>query len=348
MTKENHLLLLPRFQKFINASRSGRRLTAGKKKISMGTIVQYRCISKLIKEFEEESGTTIRILLLKKQSVFLLNRERKYWSSFFKKFCDFLYKQKLFYDQYVASVLKVLRTFFNYLQKEKHLPLGNFHHQFRIPLSSYAPVVLEPHQLKYLMQNHHFEQSLPKHLKRTKDIFIFGCTVGLRFSDLMKLKKNNIITSMKGMVLQVIMQKTGAIVHLPVPPYLHPIIEKYQRKAGTFILPRLSNVNFNLQVKELICKAGWTFILPKFRHRQGKAIEIKSKNTSLRFCDQISSHTMRRTAITTLLILGVPEQAVRKISGHAPGSREFYKYISLAEDYVHNHVRDAYDKLWNS
>jgi hypothetical protein len=54
---------------------------------------------------------------------------------------------------------------------------------------------------------------------------------------------------------------------------------------------------------------------------------------------------MRRTAITTLLILGVPENIVRKISGHAPGSKEFYKYIGLAQEYMNQEVCKAYQKL---
>ena len=54
---------------------------------------------------------------------------------------------------------------------------------------------------------------------------------------------------------------------------------------------------------------------------------------------------MRRTAITTLLIMGVPELIVRKISGHAPGSKEFYRYVSVAEDYMNKEVKIAYKKL---
>ena len=38
---------------------------------------------------------------------------------------------------------------------------------------------------------------------------------------------------------------------------------------------------------------------------------------------------MRRTAITTLLLIGVDEISVRRISGHAPGSKEFYKYVVM-------------------
>ena len=37
--------------------------------------------------------------------------------------------------------------------------------------------------------------------------------------------------------------------------------------------------------------------------------------------------------------------AVRRVSGHAPGSKEFYRYIALAEDFVQGHVRKAYEKL---
>lgn len=344
IVKQYHLL--PLFKTFIVASKSGRRLTASKNKLSAGTIEQYKCVYKLLTEFELKHNTILRIVLLKKQSIVVLKKEKKYWSSFFKNFCQFLYKDKRHFDQYISSVCKVLRTFFNYLIKDKNLPVGNFHHLFRIVMPVYSPIVLEPFQLQFLLQDQGFEQSLPKHLKRTKDIFVFGCTVGLRYADLMKLKKDNIIIAPSGSFLQVYTQKTGTLVKLPLPSYLNPIIDNYKCKAGRFILPRISNVNFNLQIKEVIHRAGWTYALPKIRHRMGKPVELKTKEkNTLRFCDQISAHTMRRTAITTLLMLGVPEQAVRRISGHAPGSKEFYRYIALAEDYVHNHVRKAYEKL---
>jgi intergrase/recombinase len=54
---------------------------------------------------------------------------------------------------------------------------------------------------------------------------------------------------------------------------------------------------------------------------------------------------MRRTAITTLLILGVPENIVRKVSGHAPGSKEFYKYVGLAQEYMNQEISKAYRRL---
>ena len=57
----------------------------------------------------------------------------------------------------------------------------------------------------------------------------------------------------------------------------------------------------------------------------------KKKKKLHRFCDLVTTHTMRRTAITTMLSLGMPEYLVRKVSGHAPGSKEFYRYVSLSQ-----------------
>ncbi|MEO6812421.1 MAG: hypothetical protein ABI172_00715 [Ginsengibacter sp.] len=56
---------------------------------------------------------------------------------------------------------------------------------------------------------------------------------------------------------------------------------------------------------------------------------------------------MRRTAITTLLLLGVEENMVRTISGHSPGSKEFYKYVALVQNYLNQQVIYAHDKLLN-
>ena len=80
--------------------------------------------------------------------------------------------------------------------------------------------------------------------------------------------------------------------------------------------------------------------------RMGKWIEQKKAgNESWQYFDHISSHTMRRTAITTLLVLGVPEQVVRKVSGHAAGSKEFYKYVSIAQAFLSKEVQQAHNRL---
>lgn len=339
------LLLLPLFQQFILTCKNGRKVTASRKKFAKGTIEQYQCVYKLLQQYEMKYNLSLRLTVVKKQTLQLLKKENKYWQNFFQRFCRFLYQEKDCYDNYCASVAKVLRTFFNYLLHEKHLPIVTFHQQFKVARHTVTPLVLQPQQLQFLISNKDFEQSLSPRLQRTKDIFVFGCTVGLRYSDLMQVKKDHLFQQDYGTSLRLYTQKTGAEVIIPLPTYLLSIIEKYKRKTGRFVLPRLSDTNLNLQIKQLMELAGWTQLLPKIRFRQGRPVEIKMKGRSQRFCDQITAHTMRRTAITTLLMLGVPEYVVRKISGHAPHSQEFYRYVAIVQSYVNETMLQAYEKL---
>jgi integrase len=334
------------FQQFIKASASGRRLTPSCKRISPGTITNYRYAQKLLLEFESKTGASLRIQLLHRASMRTLQKERNYWSKFYAQFLAFLYKEKGYYDNYVRSIFKILKSFFNYLQTEKGFSVGNYHKSFRIPLQKTTPVVLQPEKLQYLISNKEFEDGLNPYLKRAKDIFVFGCTVALRVSDLMGLQKKNVINTGKEVYLNLCTQKTGAEVKIPLPQYAIEIVNKYKRKAGKYILPRLSVTNLNIQIKKLIEKAEWNYPLTKAISKQGKLIELKRDGgKSWCFHQHITAHTMRRTAITTLLIMGVPELIVRKISGHAPGSKEFYRYVAVAQDYMNQEVMIAYKKL---
>jgi len=47
---------------------------------------------------------------------------------------------------------------------------------------------------------------------------------------------------------------------------------------------------------------------------------------------------MRRTAITTMLILGMPEHVVRKISGHAADGKAFYRYVNFVQSYLDTEI----------
>ena len=54
---------------------------------------------------------------------------------------------------------------------------------------------------------------------------------------------------------------------------------------------------------------------------------------------------MRRTAITTMLILGMPEHLVRNISGHTGNSSSFYRYVHFAQSYIDKEIEKVHDKL---
>jgi integrase len=92
--------------------------------------------------------------------------------------------------------------------------------------------------------------------------------------------------------------------------------------------------------------ANWTHRINKSRQRRGRYYECKkSSSENYRFCDLMSSHMMRRTAITQLLTLGVPELIVKKFSGHSANSKSFYSYVNFAQSYIDNNTDRAFKKL---
>ncbi|MBZ5856412.1 tyrosine-type recombinase/integrase [Flavihumibacter profundi] len=184
-------------------------------------------------------------------------------------------------------------------------------------------------------------------LRKSLDIFIIGCIAGLRYTDLINLKKTNIRRFNHGFYLEVATTKTGAFVTIPLPGFAMAIIDRQKKLKSNLIFAKISNVNFNIHLKKIMEMAGFTELRPKFRHQNGKLVEIKAKSGArYRLCDHITSHSMRRIAITSLLTMGVPEQIVRKLSGHAAGSKEFYRYVTLAQDYSNREISQAQDKLF--
>ena len=89
-------------------------------------------------------------------------------------------------------------------------------------------------------------------------------------------------------------------------------------------------------------------VLKLVRGTRTRAVEQKNQKAiqqKIRFSDVATTHTMRRTAITTMLSLGVPEQVVRKISGHSPSGKEFYRYVLWAQTYQDQETEKMFNKL---
>jgi len=183
-------------------------------------------------------------------------------------------------------------------------------------------------------------------LSKIKDIFVVGCTVALRYSDLINLERSNLVNENYQLYLKVQSKKTQTYTRIKLPEYVVQIFKKYKHKKK--LLPYYNLVRLNLYLKQLAEKAGWIEEKIKTRQKRGIAMIVfkdKSKKIHYRFCDHMSSHTMRRTAITTMLRLQMPEHLVRKISGHAPGSKEFHKYVAISQNYLDIETDKVFEKL---
>ena len=324
------------YQRFVNDSKKGRRLQPNGKRISPGTVKNYEYTAALLQQFTEDKGFILRIRPTRRLTQREMLAEKNYWKKFYKKFTDYLYDDCGYFDNYAGQQIKNLKVFFNHLNKEMPQLAGDFHKQFYVRKEEIHIFPLLPEELGFLVYNKDFEANLKPRMREVKDFFVFGCTVALRFSDLVALKKSNLRIMNGHHYLSVRSIKTDTDTQVKLPAYAVEIINRY-RKLKIRLLPSFNKVNLNKFIKQLLEIAGFTQPVRVTRGKRGKRFELKGgagdSRQTLRFCEVATTHTMRRTAITTMLSLGVPEAVVRKISGHAPGSKEFYRYVQWAQSY---------------
>lgn len=132
-----------------------------------------------------------------------------------------------------------------------------------------------------------------------------------------------------------------------MPEELIRIFKKYPAK-GKRIFPSISNANLNLQIKIIGQLAGWTEPVICQRNKMSIPLTVRNSRTTdhrYRFCDLLTTHTLRCSAITVLLMMGMPEQLVRQVSGHRPGSREFHRYVCLSQNWQDKESKMAFERL---
>lgn len=345
-------LLLPLFEQFIRESYNGKRAKADGSRIKKQTVDNYLYVTRYLAEFEKMQGEPIRIKIIKGENRRLFNTEKNYWKKFYDRFTHFLYHKKKCFDNYVGTVIKTIRIFFNWLNKEKGISTGNFYKSFYVCREEIPIVTLLPEQLQFLISNQLFHNSLSPSLQKAKAIFVFGSTVALRVSDLFAIKFSDIEEAGHHKYLAVKTIKTGTVVRIKLPVYAINIIETFKQNAKKrkTIFPPIPRTRFNNQLKAIAEAAQWISPVGKQRARKGVTEDIKRLPASgstqeYRFCDLVSSHTMRRTAITTMLMLGMKEHVVKQISGHASDSKSFYRYVNLVQSYLDNETDALFDKL---
>lgn len=346
-TKESFFRL---FRLFMRASQNGRRLKKDGSRIRNSTIDTYIYTYKILEKFTEEKKFDLRFIIINKGRSREFEAAKKYWKKFYYEFTEYMYKDCDYYDNYVGSVIKSVRTFFNFVKEEKNIEIGNFYKSFYVPKEEIPIIALSPEQLNYLIFNKELNSNLPENLVRTKDMFVFGCTVCLRVSDLLAIRRQDITLQDGAYYLRIYSQKTGTFTSIKLPEYAMDIVRKYDARR-TFLFPEISKDRFNVLLKELGKQLNYSEPIIKTRSKRG-AEQVVYKNKAARqhhtLSDVITTHTMRRTGITTMLRLGMPDYLVRKVSGHAANSKEFFRYVQMAQKHLDEKTDEVFERLEKS
>jgi integrase len=169
-----------------------------------------------------------------------------------------------------------------------------------------------------IMQLYKFDLSNNKRLEAVRDLFVFGCWVGLRFSDYSQIKPENIIKMDGETYIRIMTKKTGELVVIPCNPIVLEIFSKY-KKSKNRLPKKISDQKFNTYIKEAARMAGLT---------DAGRLLTESK---LELCDCISSHTARRSFATNYYLEGFPVIDLMKITGHQ-SEKSFLRYIRITKE----------------
>ena len=161
-------------------------------------------------------------------------------------------------------------------------------------------------------------------LERVRDVFLFQCFTGLRYSDVFNLRRSDI----KGDHIEVTTVKTSDSLIIELNNHSKAILDKYKDVAfeNDKVLPVITNQKMNDYLKELAEMAGIDEPVRQTYYKGNERIDDVMPKYAL-----LGTHAGRRTFICNALALGIPPQVVMKWTGHSD-YKAMKPYIDIADD----------------
>lgn len=163
-----------------------------------------------------------------------------------------------------------------------------------------------------------------QYLERVRDVFLFCCFTGLRYSDVFNLRRSDI----KENHIEVTTVKTADSLIIELNNHSKAILEKYKNIAfqDQKVLPVISNQRMNTYLKELAELAEINEPVRETYYKGNERIDVVTPKYTL-----LSTHAARRTFICNALSLGIPANVVMKWTGHSD-YKAMKPYIDIADD----------------
>lgn len=150
-----------------------------------------------------------------------------------------------------------------------------------------------------------------RHLERIRDIFLFQCYSGLRYSDVASLRWADI----KDDVMTITTVKTTDTITIELNAHTRALLKKYAVFSflpGNKVFPAPTNQEANRYLKELCRLAGINEPVTIVTYKGKERIdEVRPKY------DLIGTHAGRRTFIVHALSLGISPYIVTRWTGHS-------------------------------
>ncbi|HAK00373.1 MAG TPA: hypothetical protein DCM62_10135 [Bacteroidales bacterium] len=221
----------------------------------------------------------------------------------------------------ISVYLKFIKAFINWSEKKGYTN-GSKPVKVNLRQTQQKVIFLSLDEINQI-----YKTELPEskeYLQRTRDIFIFQCMTGLRFSDLQNLKASDI----KGGAIGVNTIKTGEAVQIELNETARQLLGKYKshQTATGKALPIPHNQVYNRFLKELAQLAGLNEKITLVHYKGNQRIEQSFEKWEL-----ITTHTARRSFVTNGLAVGIGAEVIRAWTGHQ-SEKSFKAYYEVVKE----------------
>lgn len=275
-------------------------MVSAEKRLSANTIRSYKTSIKNLKNFEKHAKIRLD----------WHNIDMDFYHDYYDYYLNYLdLKVNGF-----GKIIKLLKTILNDATEQGYNDNKIYKSKnFKVVKENVDNIYLNEEELDNLIS---LDLSHDQKLEKVRDLFYVGCYTGLRFSDLGEVNYSNI----KGNMLHIKTQKTGASVIIPILKELKVIIDKY--KAN---LPKpYTNQVMNRYLKELGQLAGLDDSFNTYNNKGTGRIKSTFKKWEL-----ISTHTARRSFATNMYKRGIDPMSIMMITGHS-SEKVFMGYIKIS------------------
>lgn len=294
----------------------------GEEKIDLFGLIDRFCRNEILMNGRGRNINTIKTYISTRNHLKAFVKATRYKVDFETINLDFYYrfvnylKDEGLSANTIGKYLKNIKTFMGEaVEMELTDNLQYTKKKFTIPREETFSVHLNESEIILL---YNMDLSGKPRLQQVRDLFVFGCFVGLRFSDFSDVRPENIVEIDMELYLRIKTKKMGNRVTIPCNPIVREIFSRYDSMPNK--LPRsVSNQKFNLYIKEVCQMAGLS---------QKGRLE-NQPDQELWQC--VSSHTARRSFATNLYNEGFPILDLMKITGHRT-EKAFLQYIKITNE----------------
>jgi integrase len=295
-----------------------KRLYKGKP-ISPKTIQQYAATQKKIIAFEKLNDLKLRF-----EDINL---------KFYTNFVFYCRNAETLGDNSINGHIKNIKLFCKNIEQDG-LPINiqYKHSDFKGFVAKTQNIYFKDTEIDTIF-NYDFSDS--ERLENCRDLFIIGLRTGLRVSDFLRLQKVNLID--QNIVIETIKTKDTATIPM------HPQIKKILESRNGELPRKITDVNFNLYVKEICKTVGFTELVENALHNP--KTNRKEPGTFEKW-QLVSSHICRRSFATNLYGK-LPNKVIMAITTHK-SEAQFLAYIKTTNEEFAEILGEYWNKETNT